>query len=68
MGLALFATTYFQTLAAKEIDAIILYPILSALSLIGSSTMSTLIFKEKMSRDSVIGIILVFCAIMFSKS
>jgi len=68
MGLALFATTYFQTLAAKEIDAIILYPILSALGLIGSSVMSSLIFKEKMSRDSVIGIVLVFCALIFSRS
>ena len=68
MGLALFATTYFQTLAAKEIDAIILYPVLSALGLTGSSIMSSAIFKEKMSRDSVIGIILVFCALMFSRS
>lgn len=68
MGLALFASSYFQTLAAKEVDAFILYPLLSALSLIGSSTMSSLIFKEKMSRDSVIGIVLVFCSLIFSKS
>ena len=68
MGLALFATTYFQTLAAKEIDAIILYPILSALGLTGSSIMSSAIFKEKMSRDSVIGIALVFCALIFSRA
>ena len=67
MGLALFASSYFQTLAAKEVDAIILYPLLSALNLVGSSTMATLIFKEKMSHDSVVGIILVFCALIFSR-
>ena len=67
MGLALFATSYFQTCAAKEVDAIILYPLLNALNLIGGSSMASLIFREKMSRDSVIGIVLVFGALLFSK-
>ena len=68
MGLALFAASYFQTLAAREVDAIILYPLLNALNLVGGSLMATFLFKEKMSRDSVIGIILVFCALIFSRS
>ncbi|MBQ8232909.1 MAG: EamA family transporter [Lachnospiraceae bacterium] len=67
MGLALFASSYFQTLAAKDIDAIILYPLLNALNLIGGSTIAALIFKEKLSRDSVSGIILVFWALVLSR-
>lgn len=67
MGLALFASSYFQTLAAKSIEAVVMYPLLNALNLIGGSVMASLLFKERMCRDSITGIILVFCALMFSK-
>ena len=67
MGLSLFASSYFQTVAAKSIDTIVMYPLLNVLNLIGGSIMASLLFKEKMTRDSIIGIILVFCALMFSK-
>lgn len=67
MALALFGSTYFQTLAAKSVDAIILYPLSSALLLGGASAMSAVLFGEKMNRDSIIGVILVFIALLFAR-
>lgn len=67
MSLSLFGTSYFQTLAAARIDAIVLYPITNALSLIAGSTMASLCFKEKLSKECVIGIIFVLCALICSK-
>ncbi len=66
MALALFGNTYFQTLASRSVDALILYPLSSALSLGGASAMSAIFFGEKMNRDSVIGVVLVFIALLFS--
>lgn len=67
MAPALFGASYFQTLAATQIDAVMLYPLSNALSLIAGSTMATLFFKEKMSKDCVIGIVLVFFALVASR-
>ena len=67
MSASLFATSFFQTLAAKSVDAVILYPILSGLSLAAGSSMSALFFKEKLTRNSLIGIVLVFCALVLSR-
>ncbi len=67
MALALFGNSYFQTLAAKSIDAIILYPATNALSLGGASIMSSIFFGEKMNLDSIIGVVLVFAAMLFAR-
>ncbi len=67
MALALFGNTYFQTLAAKSVDALILYPVASALSLGGASAMSAIFFDEKMNRDSIIGVVLVFVALLLAR-
>lgn len=67
MAFGLFGNTYFQALAAKRIDAIILYPMANALSLGGASAMSAIFFGEKMNRDSIIGVILVFIALLFAR-
>lgn len=67
MSAALLATSFFQTLAAKTVDAVILYPILSGLSLAAGSSMSALFFKEKLTRNSLIGITLVFFALVLSR-
>lgn len=67
MSISLFGTSFFQTLAAARIEAIILYPLLSALSLIAGSTMASLLFKEKLKKDCILGIALVLCALIFSK-
>ncbi|MBQ8207705.1 MAG: hypothetical protein IJZ89_03115 [Clostridia bacterium] len=67
MALGLFGHSYFQALAAKSVDAIILYPVSSALALGGASAMSAIFFGEKMNRDSIIGVILVFVAMLFAR-
>ena len=67
MSVGMFLATYFQSLAAKTLDAIILYPTVNALSLIAGSLMSALLFKEKITPKCIIGIILVFSALMLSK-
>ena len=67
MAPALFGASYFQTLAAAQMDAVILYPLSNALNLIAGSTMATLFFKEKMRKSCVVGIILVFIALVCSR-
>lgn len=67
MAVGLFCSSYFQTLAAKTVDSIILYPMTCALSLVAGSAMASIFFKEKFTKDSVIGIILVFIALIVSK-
>ena len=68
MAVGLFGTSYFQTAAASRMDAIILYPLSSALSLVAGSTMASIFFKEKIKRDCVIGVIIVFLALILSRA
>ena len=68
MAAGLFCSSYFQTAAASFMDAIILYPLSSALSLVAGSTMAALCFKEKIKRDCVIGTIVVFVALVLSRA
>lgn len=68
MAAGLFGTSYFQTAAASRMDAIILYPLSSALSLVAGSTMASIFFKEKIKRDCVIGVIIVFLALILSRA
>lgn len=67
MTLGLFGSSYFQTLAAARVEAILLYPMVNALSLIAGSILASLFYKERMSRDSIIGIVFVLAALIFSK-
>lgn len=67
MSGSLFAVSLFQSLAAKTVDAIILYPLISGLSLAAGSVMSAIMFKEKPDKNSVIGVILVLFAVILSK-
>ncbi|MEE0968991.1 MAG: EamA family transporter [Clostridia bacterium] len=65
MALGLFGYTFFLTLASGAgIDAIILYPLTNALSLIALAVVASIFFGEKLNRDSVTGIILVFVALV----
>lgn len=68
MAAGLFGSSYFQTAAASHMDAIILYPLSSALSLIAGSTMAAVCFKEKIKRDCIIGMIIVFAALILSRA
>lgn len=67
MAFGLFGTSYFQSLAAKRVEAILLYPMVSALSLVAGSVMASVFFKEKMRKDCVIGIFVLFAALMLSR-
>ena len=67
MGLALYGTTFFQTEATKLVDAVILYPLNSALSILGASVMAWVCFSEKPSKDSVIGAFFVVSALILSR-
>lgn len=67
ISIAQFTASYFQSLASKEIDAIVLYPVMNALSLISGSLMAMFIFKEKIKRDAMIGIILTLFAVVLSR-
>lgn len=67
MSAGLFGTSYFQTLAAARVDAIILYPMVNALSLIAGTTMASLFFNEKISKDCIIGVLFMLSALIFSK-
>lgn len=64
-AIALYLVTYFQTVAAKGILATVMYPIVNGLTLVAGTLMSVLFFKEKLKWESVLGIILVFVAMMF---
>ena len=67
MSLGLFGASYFQTLAAASVEAFILYPLTNALSLIAGSLMASLFFRERISKDSVLGVIFVLVALIFSQ-
>lgn len=67
MGAALYGATFFKTGAAKLVDALILYPMLDALSLVAGCLMSWIFFKEKPNRWSVAGMILIFTALVLKR-
>lgn len=61
----LFLNSYFKTKAAFYLNALQLYPLNQRASLILSSVMAAVFFKEKMNVKSVVGIVLSFAALMF---
>lgn len=67
MGLTLYGATYFQTLAASGLDAVVVYPLTNGLNLIGASLMAWAAFGEKPNRYSIIGAFLVFAALVLSR-
>ena len=67
MGGSLYGVTYFQALASTHMDAIVLYPLNNGLVLVASMLMSWLVLKEKPSRNSIIGAVLVFAALMLMR-
>ena len=65
MALMLFLYSYLMTLAATKLDAVLLYPISTGLSLILSAVMCSIFFKEKINAKCLVGILLAFCSIVF---
>lgn len=67
MSVGMLLATYFQTLAARSLDAMILYPTVNALSLIAGGVMSSLLFKERLTWRCIVGTVIVFFALMLSR-
>lgn len=63
MAICLFANSFFKTLAAQRLDAILLYPLNQGGSVVLSMLMASLIFKEKINAKCIVGICLSFVAL-----
>jgi drug/metabolite transporter (DMT)-like permease len=64
MSVCLFFNSYFKTLAANNLDAVILYPMSQGLAIVLSSVMTVVLFKEKISVKSGIGIALTLISLI----
>ncbi len=64
MALCLFASSYFKTLAARYLSAVLLYPLNQGCALILSSIMSVALFKETLTLKAVIGMITAFAGLL----
>lgn len=64
MAVCLFANSYFKTLAAGHLSAILLYPLNQGGSLILSALMSSIFFKEKITKKAVAGIVIAFVGLI----
>ena len=64
MAICLFANSFFKTLAAQELDAILLYPLNQGCAVVLSLLMSAIIFKEKINAKCIVGICLSFVALL----
>ena len=65
MAIMLFLSSYLMTLAATKLDAVLLYPLSTGLSLVLSCAMCSVCFKEKLNTKCICGIILSFISIVF---
>ena len=64
MSVCLFLCSYFQTLAAKYLDASVLYPLNRGIALMLSALVASVFFKEKITKKCIIGMVIAFISIM----
>ena len=64
MAVCLFANSFFNTKAAYYLDSAEMYPFEQGASLVLSSLMSAIFFKEKLTLKAIIGIIITFIALL----
>lgn len=64
MAVCLFASSFFKTLSAKYLDAVVLYPLNQSLSVTLSLLMSAIFFKERINLKCFIGVCLSFGALL----
>ena len=64
MAAALFINSYFKTLAAARLDSILLYPLNQGGGLILAATMSSVVFREKLTWKAGIGLATAFLGLM----
>jgi len=67
MGVALYGATFFLSEATHHLDTLVIYPLNSALTLVGGVVMAWICFGEKPSRDSIIGTVLSLGALILSR-
>ena len=61
---ALYLNSISKTLAAGEIPTTMLYPTLQGANLIASAALAAIFFKEKMTKKSIVGILIALCAVV----
>ncbi|MBE6561290.1 MAG: hypothetical protein E7662_09190 [Ruminococcaceae bacterium] len=64
MAVSLFANAYFKTAAAEVLPAVQLYPLLQGGALSCAMLMAAILFGEKITKRSVLGITLCFAALL----
>jgi len=64
MAICLFANSYFKTLAAGYLSAVLLYPLSQGCALILSAIMSAALFKERLTPKAIIGMITAFAGLL----
>jgi len=64
MAICLFMNSFFKVLAAKELDAVTLFPLSQGTALILSSLMAAVFFKEKPNAKSIAGMISAFIGLL----
>ena len=65
MAVCLFCNSFFKTLAAGLLDAVLLYPLSQGSALILSLVMSTALFKEKLKPTCIAGMCIMFLGLIF---
>ncbi len=64
MGIATFLGSYFKTLSAITIPSAVMYPLFQGFTLPLTTLMTAIVFKEKITVKSVIGITLAFLSVL----
>ena len=64
MALCLFAGSYFSTLAARHLDAVILFPLSQGSNLILATLMASVFFGEKIRWRLIFGLLLAFVGLL----
>ncbi len=64
MSVSLYGSSLFKTIAAQTVPSIRLYPLSQGLSLIVSTIMASVFFKEKANKYSIVGMILAFMGLI----
>lgn len=64
MAVCLFGYSYFKTKSALFLPSVQLYPLSQSLSMIISTFMAQILFKEKITKKCVVGIVISFVALL----
>ena len=65
MAVCFYLVTFFQTKASALLDTVVTYPVNNGLALVAGNVMAWTCFSEKPTKNSIIGMFLVFSALMF---